>query len=205
MPDGSYSADYPQSTMDVGVTQRWRGKPVRATVAENFDDLVRARVIRGAVWLCQEGARYDVQFDRNDTCSTHLLAWVGDEPVGTMRIRWLPDQARFERLAVRPEFRSMTVFRALAKFAFALCAAKGYRTVTSVALEDTIRLWERLGAKVNGEALLLQVDKCVVPMKRDLPAAAHPALAGGAGTLDFELAMVMAEADLMRSSSEVSA
>jgi len=208
MPDGSYSAEYPQSTMDVGITQRWRGKPVRVTVAESFDDLVRARVIRGIVWLAQEGARYDVQFDRNDTCATHLLVWVGDEPVGTMRIRWLPDQARFEKLSVRPDYRGMPVFRALAKFAFALCAGKGYRAVTSLAIEETVKLWKRLGATVTGEALPFMADKNMVPMKLELPAVAYPALKGGiarAGNPDFEMALFIPEADLMRSPSEVSA
>lgn len=202
MPDGSFlhaGEQHPASPCVDAARIPDAAMAIKVTVAEGFDDLVRCMVIRGIVWLNGPEAQYERQFDRNDMNATHLLLWVNGEPAGTMRIRWFGDFARFEKLSVREELRSFPAMRELAKYAMRLCAAKGYRKVTSLAIEGTLPFWRRFGAQVTGGCLPFDTTRNMIPMLYELGAVDTP-LHGGverAGEAEWELALFLPESDLM--------
>ncbi|HEY0838280.1 MAG TPA: GNAT family N-acetyltransferase [Azospirillum sp.] len=173
-------------------------------MASSTDDLMRCMVVRGAVWLGEDEAKdhtpYSALFDANDISgSTHLLVYVGDEPAGTMRMRWHPGFVRFERLAVRTRFRSFRLFRRLARFAFDLAAARGFRHANALARLGTEKQWQFLGARAVGPLMKFHGEQAY-PMVFDLPGAPHPALVdglAGAGRLEFEEAMGCSDMKLM--------
>ena len=103
---------------------------VSVTVARTIDDLMQAIAIRSMVYMGEQFCPYDEEFDGNDLAgATHLIARIGREPVGVVRLRWFADFAKLERLTVVPSCRGGAVPRALLDAAFELAAQKGYRQV----------------------------------------------------------------------------
>jgi predicted GNAT family N-acyltransferase len=103
---------------------------VTVTVAHTLDEIMQAMAIRSQVYMGEQFCPYDEEFDGNDFAgATHLIARLGREPVGTVRMRWFCDFAKLERLTVTPAHRGGVVPRALLDAAFDLAARKGYRRV----------------------------------------------------------------------------
>jgi predicted GNAT family N-acyltransferase len=103
---------------------------VTISVARSLDDLMQVMSIRSVVYMGEQFCPYEEEFDGNDLAgATHLIARIGSQPVGTVRLRWFCDFAKLERLTVMPHTRGGTVPRALLDAAFELAAKKGYRQI----------------------------------------------------------------------------
>ena len=67
---------------------------------------MRVAAVRNSVYVGEQECPYDV---RSMTATTWpppiLLTYIGDEPAGYMRPRFFADFAKFERVAIRKEFR----------------------------------------------------------------------------------------------------
>ncbi|MCW2240390.1 GNAT family N-acetyltransferase [Azospirillum canadense] len=206
MPDGSFFlSETPATAVSATSTSR-RYNHIRVQVARGHDDLMACMVIRATVWLTMPGAVYSEHYDENDFSCTHLIVFSGDEPVGTLRLRWLRDEARFERLSIREEHRSLPVLRRLVEFALDLIAAKGYTRASGMTRERGLKFWDRRGAKVVGAPVPYH-GEAVVPIQIHLTETAHPALAAGPGHPAYEAALLLPESRLMerRSVSRVAA
>jgi len=103
---------------------------ISVTVASTLDDLMQVMSIRSVVYMGEQFCPYEEEFDGNDLAgATHLIARIGRQPVGTVRLRWFADFAKLERLTVMPHCRGGTAPRALLDAAFELAAKKGYRQI----------------------------------------------------------------------------
>jgi len=140
-----------------------RQKQVNVKVVQGMDDLMKVMVVRAAVFLGEEDCDYDVEFDGNDHSATHLLATIGDEPVGAFRIRWFHDYARLERLAIRKKYRQPSVLNALVDYALELCRKKGYDAITGLARERILKFWMRRGGKACGNPIFC-ADGALTPI-----------------------------------------
>ena len=69
-----------------------------------------ASSIRRSVFVQEQGIDESEEWDEHDSVSTHVLAWLGDKPVGTARL--LPE-GKIGRMAVLPEFRSQGIGSAM--------------------------------------------------------------------------------------------
>lgn len=120
-------------------------KGIGITVARTFDDLMRVAAIRNAVYIGEQQCPYDEEYDGNDLSATHLLAYIGDEPVGCMRLRFFADFAKFERVAIRTEFRKSRAAIQLVQAGLKFCQKKGYRQVLGHAQSRLENFWTRFG------------------------------------------------------------
>jgi predicted GNAT family N-acyltransferase len=120
-------------------------KAISVTVARSMEDLMRVIAIRSAVYIAEQECPYLEEFDGNDFSSTHLLAYVGNEPVGCLRIRYFADFAKIERLAVRKEFRKLRISPHLVEAAIELCQAKGYQRLYGHAQKRLVKFWSQFG------------------------------------------------------------
>jgi predicted GNAT family N-acyltransferase len=103
---------------------------VTVSVAHTLDDLMQAISIRAVVYMGEQACPYDEEFDGNDLAgATHLIARIGRQAVGVVRLRWFCGFAKLERLTVLPSYRGGAVPRALLEAAFELAAKKGYRRI----------------------------------------------------------------------------
>jgi len=119
------------------------------SVAHSFEDLMRVAAIRNAVYIGEQECPYEEEYDGNDLAATHLIAYIGDEPVGCLRLRFFADFAKFERMAIRKEFRRSRAAIQLARAGFKLCQKKGYRRVVGHIQEALVSFWSRFGFRVK--------------------------------------------------------
>jgi len=120
-------------------------KDIGITVARTFDDLMKVVAIRNAVYVGEQECPYDEEYDGNDFAATHLLAYIGDEPAGCLRLRFFADFAKFERVAIRKEFRKSRAAIKLVQAGLKLCQKKGYRRVIGHAQTRLTTFWTRFG------------------------------------------------------------
>ncbi len=121
---------------------------IGVTIARNFEDLNRVIAMRSAVYIGEQECPYDEEFDGNDLSATHLLAYVGDEPAGCLRVRFFADFAKIERLVIRKEFRKTRAAFHLVRGGFKLCQKKGYRRVYGHSQIRLVNFWSRFGFRV---------------------------------------------------------
>jgi predicted GNAT family N-acyltransferase len=120
---------------------------VSITVVRSIEDFMRVVAVRSATFVAEQDCPYEEEFDGNDFSASHLLAYVGKEPVGCLRIRYFAGFAKLERLAVRHEFRSRHIGTRLMKAGVEFCRTKGYRRIYGRAQKDLLNYYVNMGWK----------------------------------------------------------
>jgi predicted GNAT family N-acyltransferase len=121
---------------------------ISVTIARTFEDLMRVVSVRSAVYIGEQECPYEEEFDGNDLAATHLIAYIGREPAGCLRIRYFADFAKIERLAIRAEFRKTRAAFHLVRAGFKLCQKKGYTRVYGHSQKRLVNFWSRFGFRV---------------------------------------------------------
>lgn len=157
-------------------------------VVKTYEERQMAMAIRAAVYLGEKDGRYADHFDENDHCSTMIIAFWNDEPIGMIRCRWYADFARLEKLVIRKPFRRLSVLNVLTKAAMELSRQKGYKVVSGIALPEVIPYWRRMGGRVTGDSFETRYGPVIpvrVPVKQrnDGP---MPLSLADLGSKDFE-------------------
>jgi hypothetical protein len=132
-----------------------RRSQIDVSVIKDMGALMQAMAIRSAVFIGEFGCGHDEEFDGNDFSATHIIAKVGGEPAGTMRLRYFADFVIPERLAVLPAFRKgrygdRGVAYALATFGFRLARMKGFRRFIGYSVLGLEQFWDRVAAASGG-------------------------------------------------------
>lgn len=124
-------------------------KSIRVSICRNMEDLSIVFAIRASAYFSDEQHTFEKHFEGNDFSATHVIGWIGQEPVATLRIRYFAEFARIERIAVRPTHRRSRVAFKIVQAAFAFCRDKGYRRISGVARGEMVPFWSHFGGQVN--------------------------------------------------------
>lgn len=116
----------------------------RVLVATTADQVTKAFIVRAAAFLSEDNFSISDIFDGNDACSTHLLIMMGEEPIGSSRLRFFNGFAKVERTGFRKTYRNVRYLRFLVEFIFRHCAEKGYPILLTYAEERYARIWMKL-------------------------------------------------------------
>ncbi len=122
-------------------------KEIGIKVADCIEDLMKVFAIRSAVYLSEQECPYEEEFDGNDFSASHLIGYMGDEPVACMRVRYFADFAKLERFALRKEYRKSRMALVMARAAIELCRVKGYTKIYGHAQDPLVKFWARFGGK----------------------------------------------------------
>ena len=114
---------------------------IRTEIVTTYEQLLHAYAVRSICFMEEHGVPARHEFDGNDYQATHVIAYAGDEPIGTLRIRWFKDFAKFERTSFRRAYRDMRTVKAVAEFSFDHVARKGFDKVITHAQPKFARLW----------------------------------------------------------------
>lgn len=114
---------------------------LRVEIVKTMEQLQHAYTIRAICFMEENGVAAGQSFDGNDLQATHIIAYMGEEPIGALRIRWFSDFAALERTAFRKAYRSPRILKAAAPFIFGHIARKGYTRVVTHAAPLYARLW----------------------------------------------------------------
>src|SRR3954447_3571866 len=95
-----------------------RHNSLRFTIVATPEEWVHTCAVRSICFLDEHGAQAKWLFDGNDYQCTQVLAYEGDERIGTGRIRWFKDFAKIERTSFRKEHRDIRTLKEFAEFGF---------------------------------------------------------------------------------------
>jgi len=101
------------------------GELVAIKLAGRMEETLQAFAVRAACFIGELDRSFSEEFDGQDFSAVHLLAYLGEEPIGTVRIRWFESFAMPDRLAVMQRFRGHEVGRFLLERACALADSRG--------------------------------------------------------------------------------
>lgn len=136
--------------------------------ALNSPDLEACYAIRTEVFCGEQQVSQELEFDGRDAECRHYLARMGNEAIGTARVRPLGDGlVKFERIAVYAQFRGQQVGRALMDRA--LADARGSGAVAGVlhAQSSAATFYLKLGFAQEG-GTFVEADIPHVRMSKSL-------------------------------------
>ena len=121
------------------------GQAVTIKLAMKMEDFLQAFAVRAACFIGELDVPYSEEFDGHDFGATHIIAYLGDEPVGAVRVRWFQSFAMPERLAVMQRFRGHDIGQLLLERCRKLAESRGCNTLYAQALPPDVKYWEKQG------------------------------------------------------------
>jgi predicted GNAT family N-acyltransferase len=113
------------------------------------------QTIRHWVFQIEQGVDPDLDFDGRDLEAIQILALVGDQPVGTARVRDLGDRTvKIERLAVLREFRGQGIGCKIMEFILEVLQQRQIQTVQLHAQLQAKALYDKLGFVAIGDVFI---------------------------------------------------
>jgi predicted GNAT family N-acyltransferase len=95
-------------------------------IATTPEDILKVMVVRGIVFIEEQGVDWSGEIDEFEDESVHVLGEVDGEPVAAGRLRFLDGGwAKLERIAVRPGWRGRGLARQVVEFLLAEAEARG--------------------------------------------------------------------------------
>lgn len=132
-----------------------------------------AMAIRKQVFVKEQRIPESKEFDGNDFCAAHVVAYVQKNnrrlPIGTMRIRFFSDFVKFERMAVIRNFRKTKVAEDIMQYGLKYVAEKGYRQVYGMCKQELLPRWQQCGYhEIPGAERIEQNGMVLIPISLDL-------------------------------------
>jgi len=127
---------------------------VSIKVASSPEDQLKAFMVRCVVFCGEQGVRYDIEHDEFEATATHVLGEIDGEPVAAGRVRFLPDYAKLERIAVRAPWRNRGIGAEITRFLIRLARERGYSSYRMSAQAHLEEFYGRLGFRAVGEIFM---------------------------------------------------
>jgi predicted GNAT family N-acyltransferase len=126
-------------------------KLIEIKIVSYEEQLNAIQNIRIEVFQKEQKVAPELEFDGLDAIAIHLLAYVDNKPVGTLRIREIkPKIVKVERLAVLDSYRNRGIGKKLMVAALDNIATTGDRLVVIHAQEYIKKLYQQLGFEQVG-------------------------------------------------------
>jgi GNAT superfamily N-acetyltransferase len=133
---------------------------------------MQAFAVRAACFIGELEVPFTEEFDGHDYGATHVVAYLGTEPVGTLRLRWFKSFAMPERLAVIQRFRGHNIGQLLLERCRSLAESRGCNMLYAQALPGDVKYWEKQGwrrleaeDKASSDKRIVAMVKAVDPSK----------------------------------------
>ena len=136
---------------------------LRFAIATTQLEMMQVAAIRGICNVEETGVPCQFEFDDNDQVSTHLLAFRGDEPIATIRLRFFGEFVKLERACVRPNYRDRHILPACIEEVKRYAGRKGFRRIVTHAKPSIARLWRMMGFTIVQDKAPAQFQGMDVP------------------------------------------
>jgi GNAT superfamily N-acetyltransferase len=121
------------------------GTPVTIRLAMKMEDSLQAFAVRAACFIGELEVPFSEEFDGHDYGATHVIACLGEEPIGAVRMRWFKSFAMTERLAVLQRFRGHRIGAQLLEHCRILAERRGCNVLYAQVLPFDTGYWEKQG------------------------------------------------------------
>ena len=121
--------------------------------ADFDDDLADIRKLRFAVFVIEQGVPENIEIDDRDPACVHVLAFDGEEPVGTGRID-LEKQGKVGRVAVIATRRRCGIGEALMQELHNIAEQSGLGNTWCHVQTSAIEFYRRLGYETVGDRFM---------------------------------------------------
>ena len=139
--------------------RRYFDNRINVVAATTWQQVQDALSVRSASYSADKNLKASMLRDGNDYVGTHFVAYMGEEPIGSARVRWFSGFAKFERSCLLPEYRNVRSIYTIADQVFRHVQMKGYKKVITVASEKFAKIWVKiLGFKINEEKPAMKYD-----------------------------------------------
>lgn len=119
-------------------------------MVRTLDGYQKMIALRAMTFMAEQDCPFDEEYDGNDLCASHLLAFADGQAVATLRLRWFAGFGKVERVCVLPRYRGTSVVKVMLAAAFELGARKGFRRMTA---QIQARLWPLWSRTLNCQLL----------------------------------------------------
>ncbi|MEL6826127.1 MAG: GNAT family N-acetyltransferase [Pseudomonadota bacterium] len=160
-----------------GLSRPLRQKDVdrfQVEMVRTLDSYQKMVALRALTFMAEQDCPFDEEYDGNDLCASHLLAYADGQPIATLRLRWFAGFGKVERVCVQPRFRGTNVVKVMLAAAFELGARKGFRRMTA---QIQARLWPLWSRTLNCRLLKDRPSLFFSDYEYyeiEIPLAAHP-------------------------------
>ena len=121
-------------------------KPLDPELIEQFpiemvrtlDAFQKVVAVRSMVYMAEQDCPYEEEFDGNDLCASHVIAYSNGQPIATLRLRWFAGFGKIERVSILPAFRGSGVVKVMLAASLEIASRKGYRRMLA---QIQARLW----------------------------------------------------------------
>lgn len=114
---------------------------IKIKIISSKQDLEVAFSIRNTVFVTEQNVPENIEWDKFEKTSTHVLAYFNEKPIGTARWRETEKGFKLERFAVLKKYRSIGVGAELVRFA--LNELKGMKNIYLHAQEQVIPFYKK--------------------------------------------------------------
>jgi len=120
-------------------------------VVTNPDDLIKVFIVRGIVFVEEQGVSYNIEHDEHDFSATHILGEMDGEPFAAGRIRAVDEYAKLERVAIRKQYRGKGLGHKLTEFMLSVAQDQGFRKFKVHAQSYLKDFYQKHGFEVIGD------------------------------------------------------
>jgi len=161
----------------MAVQRNHAGDELRIEMVRDLNDFMKVVAIRSSVFLAEQDCPYDEEFDHNDLSACHLIAYLRNEPVATLRIRWFASFAKIERVCVMKHVRGGALVKLMIETAVEVIGRKGYRHIIGYIQKRLVPFWRQLArfpaARGPRRVPLLGLRLCGVLSRTGRPQRRH--------------------------------
>ena len=120
-------------------------------VVTNLEDLIKVIVVRGIVFIEEQGVPYAIERDAYDCSATHILGEMDGEPFAAGRIRAVGEYAKLERVAIRKSYRGRNLGHELTDFMLSVAQEQGFKRFKVHAQSYLKDFYQKHGFEVVGD------------------------------------------------------
>lgn len=120
-------------------------------IVTNLDDLIKVFIVRGIVFIEEQGVAYPIEMDEYEYSAVHILGEVNGEPVAAARVRFLGEWAKLERIAIRKKYRRHGYGHKLVDFMLKYARDIGYKKFKMNAQCQLQDFYAKHGFVVHGD------------------------------------------------------
>ena len=120
-------------------------------VVTNLEYLINVFIVRGIVFIEEQGVPYTIERDEYDLLAIHILGEMDGEPFAAGRIRAVGEYAKLERVAIRKSYRGRNLGHELTDFMLSVAKEQGFKKFKVHAQSYLTDFYRKHGFEIVGD------------------------------------------------------